>query len=120
MVWLAPVCAERPPRLGPARSRGPIRPGPPLRPRPPAAPGRPVAALVRPALVRPALADPAFLGTVLVCAAILSPVCVGKVLVIRRRRVAGRQPLQALPQVLPLAPLEHRQVRITKGLAISW
>jgi len=115
LVWLAPVCAERPPRLGPARSRGPIRPGPPLRPRPPAAPGRLVAALVR-----PALADPAFPGTVLACAAILSPVFVGTVLVIRRRRVAGRQPLQALPQVLPLASLEHRQVRITRRLAISW
>lgn len=115
MVRLAPVSAERPPRLGPARSRGPIRPGPPLRPRSLGAPGRPVAALVR-----PALADPAFLGTVLVCAAILSPVRVCTVLVIRRRRVAGGQPLQALPQVLPLAPLQHGRIRIVSRLAIAW
>jgi hypothetical protein len=39
---------------------------------------------------------------------------------IRRRRVAGRQPLQALPQVVPLAPLQHGRIRIVSRLAIAW
>jgi hypothetical protein len=61
-------------------------------------------ALVRPGFVRPGLVRPRF---------------VGPGLVIWRGWVAGRKPLQPLPQVVPLAPPQHGRVRVGT-LAIAW
>jgi len=50
---------------------------------------------------------------------VLGPVLIRGVLVIQRRRVASRQPLQALLQVLPLAPLDHGPFPVVGRLAIA-
>jgi hypothetical protein len=54
-----------------------------------------------------------------VSTAVVGPVLVRGVLVIQRRRVADRQPLQALLQVLPLAPLDHGPFPAVGWLAIA-
>jgi hypothetical protein len=57
--------------------------------------------------------------TILGGAVVLGPALIRWVLVIQRRRVAGRQPLQALLQVLPLAPLDHGPFPVVGWLAIA-
>jgi len=83
--------------------------GRPVWPGPPAAPSRLVAGRVRAILI----------GAVVLGPVLIRRVLIRRVLGIQRRRVAGRQPLQALLQVLPLAPLDHGPFPVVGWLAIA-
>lgn len=90
------------------------RPGRPVWPGPPAAASRLVVGPVRAILIGAVVLGPVLIRRVLICR-----VLIRRVLGIQRRRVAGRQPLEALLQVLPLAPLDHGPFPVVGWLAIA-
>src|SRR5215467_9705765 len=106
-------------KTGP-RTTAPVRAGQVSRLVPAGRPGRPG----RPAGTRrdtcPALTGAVVLGPVFIRRVLIRRVLIRRVLGIQRRRVAGRQPLQAQLQVLPLAPLDHGPFPVVGWLAIAW